>query len=73
MNKIAQLEQEKAKLSSDIAKLKTQTGVEESIRDKFGLVKEGEGVVMIIDDKSEPKAVDKPAGGFFSFFKNLFK
>ncbi len=72
-NKVAQLEQEKEKLSSDIEKLKTETGIEESIRDKFGLAKEGEGVIVIIEDKNKPKAAEKSSGGFFSFFTNWFK
>ena len=72
-SKVAQLEQQKEKLSSDIAKLKTEKGMEESIREKFGLVKEGEGVIVIVEDKNEPKVEDKPKGGFFSFFRNLFK
>lgn len=72
-NKVLQLEKEKEKLSSDITKLNSQDGVEESIRMKFGLVKEGEGVIVIVEDKNEPKVVAKPKGGFFSFFRNLFK
>src|SRR5258708_1811966 len=50
--KVADLEKQKEKLSSDIAKLKTDSGVEESIRDKFGLAKEGEGEIIIVDDKN---------------------
>ena len=72
-NKVASLEKEKAKLSSDIAKLKTDSGVEESIRDKFGLAKEGEGVIVIVDDKNPPEVKKEPPSGFFSFFTNLFK
>lgn len=72
-NKVAQLEQEKEKLSSDIAKLKTDAGVEESIREKFGLAKEGEGEIVIVEDKNPPKASDSHSKGFFSFFMNWFK
>lgn len=73
-SKIAQLNKEKEKLSSDITKLKTDQGVEESIRQKFGLTKEGEGLIVIVEDKNGPKIpLGTNAGGFFSFFKNLFK
>lgn len=72
-SKVAQLEREKEQLSFDIAKLKTKSGIEESIRDKFGLAKEGEGMIVIIGDKKEPKVADQSPNGFFSFFKNLFK
>src|SRR3989344_4249502 len=72
-NKIAELEERKEKLSSEIAKLKTESGVEESIREKFGLAKEGEGLIVVVEDKNPPKDQDTSSGGFFSFLKNLFK
>jgi cell division protein FtsB len=73
-DKIAELKQQKEKLSSDITKLKTGEGVEETIRDKFGLVKEGEGMIVIVDDKNNTAAAsESQSGGFFSFFRNLFK
>ena len=75
-DKVAQLEKEKEKLSADIAKLKTDQGVEESIRDKFGLVKEGEEVIVVIEDKDQPKAPKQESSGFFSslfFWKNWGK
>ena len=73
-DKITELEKSKEKLNSDITKLKTEQGIEESIREKFGLAKEGENMILIIDDKNSseiPKNTD--SGGFFSFLKNLFK
>ncbi|OGI58108.1 hypothetical protein A3C60_01120 [Candidatus Nomurabacteria bacterium RIFCSPHIGHO2_02_FULL_37_45] len=71
-NKIAELKQEKDKLTLDIAKLKTDEGVEESIRDKFGLAKEGEGMVVVVENKNKIEIQDTKSGGFFSFFRNLF-
>jgi len=75
-NKVAQLEQQKERLSSDIAKLKTQNGVEDSIREKFGLAKEGENIIIIMDDKNASKTEEVPHEGFLSsliFWKNWFK
>ena len=72
-NKVAELEKEKEKLSSDIAKLKTESGVEESIREKFGLAREGEGMIVVVEDKNLPKAEDDEQGCFFSFLKKWFK
>ena len=72
-NKLADLQKEKEKLSSDISKLKTTSGVEESIRDKFGLAKDGEGLIIIVDDKNAVAAPKEKKGGFFSFFANWFK
>jgi hypothetical protein len=72
-NKVTELQAMKDKLSSDISKLKTDSGVEESIRDKFGLAKEGEGEIVIVDDKNTPKIPKQESSSFFSFLKNLFK
>ncbi len=36
-------------LSAEIERLKTETGVEQEIREKYNLVKEGEEVIMVVD------------------------
>lgn len=72
-NKVIELQKQKEKLSLDIEKLKTDEGVEESIRTKFGLAKEGEGEIVIVEDKNPSPPMEKSNGGFFSFLKNLFK
>ncbi len=71
--KLAELQKEKAKLSTDIAKLNTPSGVEASIREKFGLAKEGEGLIVVVDDTPAPTPEKSSGSGFFSFFTNLFK
>ncbi len=72
-NKVAELQKEKDKLSIDIAKLKTDSGVEENIRQKFGLVKEGEDMIIVVDDQNKPITEEVKKNGFFSFFTNLFQ
>jgi len=72
-SKVTQLREEEKKLSTDIAKLKTEEGVEESIREKFGFTKEGEGLIVIVNDKNKEEAPKTESGGFFGFFKNWFK
>lgn len=73
-DQVTELQKNKEKLNLDIAKLNTNQGVEESIREKFGLVKEGEGMIVIVDDKNPPEGeAEFESAGFFSFFKNLFK
>ena len=69
-DKVAQLEEKKEKLSYDITRLKTDQGVEESIREKFGLAKEGEGLIIIIEYKNKPAVKVASPKGFFSFLKN---
>ena len=72
--KIYDLEARKTKLTSDIEKLGTDEGKEEVIRDNFGMVKDGESVVVIVDDKNTTEPEKKPeTGGIINFFKNLFK
>ena len=72
-NKLIELQKEKDKLSADISKLKTDSGVEESIRDKFGLVKNGENVIVIVEDKNKVEVPKEKPKGFFSFFTDLFR
>ncbi len=72
--KIVELEKEKERLSSDIAKLKTENGIEENIRQKFGLAKEGENMIVIMENKNPPIAAkETEEKGFLSFFTDLFK
>ena len=73
-NKIKELDKSKEQLESEIKELSTDKGAEESIREKFGLAKEGEGMIIVVDDKGNVK-VDNQANssGFFNFFKNWFK
>lgn len=72
-NKVLELQKEKDKLTSDINKLKTPEGVEAAIREKFGLAKEGEGMIVVVDDKSTTVPVDTKPKGFFSYIKSWFK
>ena len=66
-NKIAELEERKEKLSSEIAKLKTESGVEESIREKFGLAKEGEGLIVVVEDQRKKETKPPGPSGFLSW------
>ncbi len=72
--KVSELKKMQADLEENIEKLKTEKGVDESIRDKFGLAKEGEEMVVIVEDKAnatQTEGLDKK--GFFYFFENLLK
>ncbi len=68
-DKIAELEKSKEKLNEDINKLKTDEGVEENIREKFGLAKEGENMIMIIDDKNQAETPKKDTS--FNLFTTI--
>ncbi len=72
--KIAELTQAQIKLASDIDNLQTVDGKEEIIRDKFGLAKPGEGLIVVVDDQND--AVDQNSQndiGFWNRIKSWFK
>ena len=73
-DKITELEKSKEKLNSDIVKLKTEEGIEENIRDKFGLAKEGENMILITEDKKQKETQKEPDSGlFWSIIKSWLK
>ena len=70
----AVLEIQEAQLRSEIERLTTPEGVEEEIRSKFEVSKEGENVMVIID--SEEKNTDillNEKRGFWAGFLSIFK
>jgi cell division protein FtsB len=73
-DKISQLQKQRNELTDDIAKLNTEAGVEEAIRDKFGLVKEGENMIVIVEDKNkEVPPVPSRFSRFWGYLKGLFE
>lgn len=52
------LEQRNRELSSRIERLKTERGLEEEIRKKFNVAKEGEGVVIIVPKSGTSSSED---------------
>ncbi len=72
--KITQLEKSKEQLSSEIIKLNTDKGVEESIREKFGLGKVGENMILVIEDKNKIEVKEEPDSlSFWFIIKGWFK
>ncbi len=66
--KLIELQKKKEIFTADVAKLESESGIEETIREKFPVVKEGEGLIVVVDEKvkiEEPKAEEK---SFFSKF-----
>jgi cell division protein FtsB len=72
---IETLRSREKKLSDDIEKLKTEEGVEETIRDKFQVVKEGEKMVVIVDEgknvETSPDTIVPHS--FWGWVKKTFK
>ncbi|HUC89135.1 MAG TPA: septum formation initiator family protein [Candidatus Paceibacterota bacterium] len=74
LDQINTLKERQSSLSSDIAKLKTDEGVEETIRDKYQVVKQGEKEVVIVnDDNKTPISSDTTTDhSFWGFIKKMF-
>lgn len=62
------LEEKKNYIHQKVEKLKTETGIEKEIRSKFNVAREGEKMVVIVDDAPEEVIVEEEKG----FFKKLF-
>lgn len=77
IEKIEELESKKMELEEKIAKLNTESGLEEELREKFGVKKPGEEVLAIIDKTPESDKMNsrEEKQGFFSkiwgWIKNL--
>ncbi len=64
---------QKENLTADIAKLKTDRGKEEFVRENFGLAKVGEEVIVIVEDNTPAPPHQSRFSGFFSFLANWLK
>jgi len=57
---LARLTERAAVLEADVAHLLSERGIEEEIRDRYQVAKEGEHVVVILDDTSGGAATQTP-------------
>ncbi len=72
--KLQELDQRKEKLLLDIEGLTTTKGQEKLYRENYGLAKEGEGVIVIVDDENAKINENiKENKGFFNNFLNIFR
>lgn len=71
----AGLEEQKAKLISEIENANTEFGQEKAMRERFNVTKEGEQVIVLLDDKNPKKdeELKEEKTGFRLFWSNLFK
>jgi cell division protein FtsB len=68
-----ELEDRDAFLQKEIDSLNTQGGMEKAVRERFGVAKEGEKVIILLDEKKVPDTKVKEGKGFWNWFKGLFK
>ncbi len=73
-DKVTALKQQEKNISTEINNLSTDQGKEKFFRENLGLAKEGEDVIIIVEEKTPPETPqDTSPWWFFSFFKNWFK
>lgn len=67
----SELQEREAFLNQQIGVLETDAGVEAEVRDRFGVAKEGEKVIVILDEEEQNEIVEED-GGFWSRVKGWF-
>jgi cell division protein FtsB len=67
---LTELENRRQKLETDIASLKSERGQEEVIRENFQVTKDGEGVVVIVDEEEKPVETEKKETFFEKIMPN---
>lgn len=64
---LAELETRRTSLARDVAYLNTDSGQDQEIRNKFGVAKDGETMVVIVRNEDQHEAKEAvPTAGFFS-------
>lgn len=60
-------------LKNAINDMNTSFGVEKALREKFGIIKEGEKSIILLDPKEEPVQIEEKGDkGFFNFIRRIF-
>lgn len=70
---LALIEQRTASLNKSIALLNTQDGKEREIRERFGLVKGDEKMVVFVNDTEATSNIPVTETHWWQFFTNFFK
>ncbi len=69
---LAQVQQHEADLEKNIGALSTERGKEEEIRDRYRVVKQGEQMILIIDDNQEKESKNEQGVEEEGFFKEIW-
>lgn len=70
---IEDLKKREYNLSNEIEKLETEEGVEKLIREKYQVAKEGEKMVIIVEEDNVENKIEKDnSKSFLLWIKNLF-
>jgi len=72
VDRIGELKAKEVSLTAQLVNMQSVEGVEESIREKFGSAKEGEGLIIITDEKDSPRPEIIIKNGFWSSLTRFF-
>jgi len=70
---LAELKEREISLSADIERLNTERGVEEEVRKRFGAVKEGEQVVVIVDPEGAEELLKQGAEREYNWWQKFLR
>jgi len=72
-SELEKLENQEKGLTQSINDMNTPFGVEKSLREKFGIIKEGEKAIIIIEEEPEQsEQVEEENKGLWGFLRNIF-
>lgn len=69
---LSHLQAQQARLSSDIARLETPRGQEETLRAQYAVGKQGEGMIVIVEPEREAPVEATTTPGVMHWFESLF-
>jgi len=61
------------KLKLDTERIQSENGIEENLREKFRVAKDGEGLIIIVDEDGKEGVKSENKKDFLYFFRNLFR
>ena len=67
-NEAMELEAREAELLAGIARLQTEEGIVEEIREKFSVTREGERVAVIVDERARATSTSGSGGSWYKNF-----
>ena len=73
LKQTAALRERNSELEANIARLQTPTGVEQEIRSKFTVAKNGENMVVLVDGETSTTSTDSKEPSFWQKLVGIFK
>ena len=68
---LSTLQEKKDNIFAKVEKLETETGIEREIRSKFDVAREGEKMIVIVEDKVKEESVEEEKGFFGNFLTTI--